>query len=250
MQTGPEYGSRVKTGSRLSFFAVISLAAPCALAALAMPSCGGDGFTSREESLGGGGGESSAGASSGGRSNSEAGDGNAPGESGSGGVEVGGTSGQGQAGDGSGGVNSGGSPEATGGMSGTTQGGTGGGGTGGETGGGGGSPATGVKAFDDFVASAEGWTVTGDDTTKTVKYSSTGGKPNGSISAEEATTGTLFFTAPQKYLGNVSAYYGGQFRFDLKAGPTNGDFFAYADVELTSNLVTLAYDCTPNPTTA
>ena len=38
--------------------------------------------------------------------------------------------------------------------------------------------------------------------------------------------------------------------FDLKAAATTGDFFAYADVELTSNLTTLAYDCTPNPTTS
>jgi hypothetical protein len=100
------------------------------------------------------------------------------------------------------------------------------------------------------VASAEGWTVTGDDVTKTVTYSSTGGKPNGSISATEATTGTMFFTAPSKYLGDASAYYGGELRFDLKTAVTEGAFFAYADVELTSNGTTLAYDCTPNPTTA
>ena len=39
-------------------------------------------------------------------------------------------------------------------------------------------------------------------------------------------------------------------RFDLKAAATTGEFFEYADVELTSNLTTLAYDCTPNPTTS
>jgi hypothetical protein len=212
--------------------------------ALSLSSCGGADFNAEEGSAGRGG-EPSAGANGGGRDNGAAGHVNEAGEAGDGGrAGEGGQAGQGNQGESgadSGGAPAGGTSNMTGGSGGSAQGGSAGSA---------GASATAIKAFDDFVVSAEGWSVTGDDTTKTVTYSSTGGKPNGSISAVEATSGTMFFTAPSKYLGDASAYYGGELRFDLKAAVTEGEFFAYADVELTSNQTTLAYDCTPNPTTA
>lgn len=234
--------------------------AACLLGALCLPACGGSSFTADNPSAGSGGEPGSAGSGTGGRGSGASGTGTGVGDSGAagalgtagdGGDGAGGDGGNdgdggdgnsGRSGSGSGGsANTSGAPNATGGSAGAAQAGSAGAA---------GAPVKGVKAFDDFAASAEGWTVTGDDGTKTVKYSSTGGNLNGSVSAEETSTGTMFFTAPSKYLGNGSAYYGGELRFDLKAAASTGEFFSYADVELTSNLTTLAYDCTPNPTTA
>jgi len=244
-------------------------AVACGLGALVLSACG-EGFTASNGAAGGGGDDgsgaraSSGGTSSGGDAHGMAGDAddvggaesNGSGGNGGGSGDEGGRD-SGEAGDGNRDVDAGGAPIAAGGSGGAYAGGGGGGAAGGAAGAGNagqagsaGGPAVGVKAFDDFVASAEGWSITGDDMIKTVKYSSTGGRPNGSISATEGSTGTLFFTAPSKYLGDASAYYGGELRFDLKADATMGTFFAYADVELTSNQTTLAYDCTPDATTA
>lgn len=228
----------------------------CGIAALVLPACGdafsanngsGDGGSDARPNLG-----SIAGYPQGMGSDTKdvggAGGDDGAGEGGTDGRESGRSSGE--AGDSSGDVAAGGARNEAGGGGAQA---TGGGGAapGGDagSGGSGGTAALGVKAFDDFVASAEGWTITGDDLVKTVKYSSTGGRTNGSISATEGSTGVLFFTAPKKYLGDASAYYGGELRFDLKADANMGTPFAYADVELTSNQVTLAYDCTPDPTT-
>lgn len=104
-----------------------------------------------------------------------------------------------------------------------------------------------VKAFDDFVASAEGWTITGDDVTKVPKYSSTGGNPNGQINATDGGTGVYFFTAPKKYQGDLSGFYGGELHYDIKLSVAT-PIFEYADIELTGgNGVTLAYDYPTNP---
>lgn len=249
-----EYGRAVKTRLAIQWSGLRWLVvARCVLGAFGPSSCGGSHFSVDYDSAGAGS-EPNAGASNGGRpGDGEAGSGASVDEAGAAGATA--AAGRGDAGDtGDGGHGA----EAHGGDSGASNGGesagagTTAGGASGAAGGGGsaGAPASELKAFDDFVVSAEGWTVTGDDTTKTVKYSSTGGNPNGSISAEDLTTGTLFFTAPKKYLGDVSVYYGGELRFDLKAAATTGEFFAYADVELTSNQTTIVYDCTPNPTTS
>ena len=223
--------------SSLRRFVMVLGAASCG--AVALTSCSGTDFTSGASTAGTGGGNEVGAGESGEANGGSAGEPSmtTPSDAGS----------SGDQGDAGSDPASGGSP--TGGTGGTTN----GGGAAGSTSGGahGGSVGTGgaastVKAFDDFVASAEGWTVTGDDTTKVPVYSSTGGHPNGQISAADATAGVLFFTAPKKYLGDVSAFYGGELRFDLKVTTTT-KFFAYADVELTSNLLTLAYDCTVNP---
>lgn len=204
--------------------------------------CGSD-FTSESGSSGGTGGSSEGGeagqADVGGAAGS-AGESGEPGDAGSagsaglsqGGAESGGSGGLGVAG-----------AVALGGSGGS-------GGLTASAGAGGGSPIPSVKAFDDFVGSAEGWTITGDDVTKVPKYSSTGGNPNGQINATDGSTGVFFFTAPKKYVGNLSTYYGGELRFDLKISVV-ATYFEYADVELTgTNGVTLAYNYPTNPTTA
>lgn len=122
---------------------------------------------------------------------------------------------------------------------------------GGPNGGSGGQPVISpFKAFDDFVASAQGWTITGDVSAESPAiYSGGGGNPDGSISWVDGGGSYWYFTAPAKYLGDDSAFYGGILRFDLKV--TAITMLGEApDVLLTSDTLTLAYDCTPDPTTS
>jgi hypothetical protein len=208
-------------------------------AALVFGACSSHQFTA-DQSTGGDandGGSSSGGAAgqtSGGTGNagqagepeSEAGASNA--EGGAAGAAIG-AGGDSNAGSGSGGKPSGGSPN----------------------GGSGGQPVISpFKAFDDFVASAEGWTVTGDVSAESpALYSGGGGNPDGSISWVDGGGSYWYFTAPAKYLGNDSAFYGGILRFDLKVTAITSLGEA-PDVLLTSDTLTLAYDCTPDPTTS
>jgi hypothetical protein len=148
----------------------------------------------------------------------------------------------------SGGGAAGASPSPAGGEP-STSGGSGGGSSneGGGGGGGGGAPLI-LKAFDDFVVSAEGWTITGDPSVTAVTYTVNGGHPDGTISSSDTGTGTWFFTAPSKYLGDASALAGGVLRFDLKVTPTDNPY-EQTDVQLTSGALTLVYDCSPEPGT-
>jgi hypothetical protein len=112
-----------------------------------------------------------------------------------------------------------------------------------------GMPSVLAKASSDFVASGEGWTISGDPITTTPAYAVTGGNPDGVISASDGGTGVWFFTAPAKYHGNCSAFAGGILRFDLKVTAITTSF-AYADVQLTTDGLTLAYDIPADPTTS
>jgi hypothetical protein len=116
--------------------------------------------------------------------------------------------------------------------------------------GGAGQPAVdSFKAFDDFVESGAGWAVTGDVAAESpALYSGGGGNPNGAIYWIDGGGSGWYFVAPAKYLGNDSAFYGGVLRFDLKVTAITS-LYTNSDVELTSDTLTLVYDCTPNPTT-
>lgn len=105
------------------------------------------------------------------------------------------------------------------------------------------------KAWDDFVVSAEGWTISGDDVNKVPTHSATDGHPNGQINVSDGSDGVFFFTAPSRYLGNLSAYYEGVLRFDIKIGAIT-TALPYDDVQLTGAGLTIAYDCTPDPKTS
>jgi hypothetical protein len=147
----------------------------------------------------------------------------------------------------------GGSASGSGGGGGGAGGGTAGasagaGGKGG-SGGGGGSPTIGAKAFSDFVASAEGWTITGDPTVTVPLHSVTGGNLDGMINASDTGTGVWFFTAPAKFYGDISAFAGGVLRYDLKVTAIDVPF-DYADVQLTTTGLTLVYDLPAAPTTS
>ena len=196
-------------------------------------SAGGDandgGSSSGGETGQSGGGSGNAG--QGGEPQSEAGASN--GEGGAAGADIG-AGGDSNAGSPSGGSPSGGSPSG-----------------GGPNGGSGGQPVISpFKAFDDFVASAQGWTITGDVSAESpALYSGGGGNPDGAISWVDGGGSYWYFTAPAKYLGDDSAFYGGILRFDLKVTAITMVGEA-PDVLLTSDTLTLAYDCTPDPTTS
>lgn len=93
----------------------------------------------------------------------------------------------------------------------------------------------------DFATNADGWTSTQSLGTA-VNYTTTGGNPNGYISAQTPGSivlgaGTLwipyFLEAPAKFEGNKSAYYGGGISLDLSQ-TTTGTPTQYAAVVLTT----------------
>jgi hypothetical protein len=111
-----------------------------------------------------------------------------------------------------------------------------------------------VKAYDDFVESAEGWTVAGDPVLATATFvvdGGTNGKNDGSISFTDGGTPTWYFVAPEKYHGDASALLGGVLRFDLKITLAD-DPFGNPDVQLTNGplALTVSYDCSPDPGTS
>ncbi len=86
--------------------------------------------------------------------------------------------------------------------------------------------------------------------TNTVTYRTTGGNPTGHISFKDRNilpATTIYFVAPQKFLGNKSWAYNNTLTFDLKI--ETGTFFYEDDVILEGNGITLALDL-PNPTNA
>ena len=85
--------------------------------------------------------------------------------------------------------------------------------------------------------------------TNAVAYRTTGGNPTGHISFKDRNilpATTIYFVAPQKFLGNKSWAYNNTLTFDLKI--ETGTFFYEDDVILEGSGITLALDL-PNPTT-
>jgi len=219
-------------------------------AALALGACSSNQFTADQSA----GGDANDGGSSSGGETGQSGGGTANGgQAGEPQSEAGASNGEGGAAGadiGAGGDSNGGSPSGGSSSGGGPSGGRGGSPSGGNGGNGGGSVISPFKAFDDFVASAAGWTITGDVSAESpADYSGGGGNPDGSISWVDGGGSYWYFTAPAKYLGDDSAFYGGILRFDLKVTAITmlGDA---PDVLLTSDTLTLAYDCTPEPTTS
>jgi hypothetical protein len=228
---------------------LLLLGAVCSLATWPLACDGGD-----DDSGGAGraGGAGSAGLSGkGGSGAGTAGDGGKSGNgtaanAGKGGTSHAGTGGGGQAGSAAG-------EAGEGGVAGTPEnaGAAGLGGAIGEAGNGVGGEGDQPKATSGFDASAEGWTITGDAQASSVEpeYSGVGGNPDGLISAQDDVTGgTWYFTAPSKYLGDASRFYGTKLEFDVKVTEITSPFAA-PDVLLVGGGITAAYDCTPDPGT-
>jgi len=106
------------------------------------------------------------------------------------------------------------------------------------------------KAVSGFDADADGWEITGDAQTQSVKadYNGTGGNPGGLISAKDDVAGGVwFFVAPSKYLGNNTDIAGKLLKYDLKVDATPSQPFDDVDVKLVGGGVTLVYDTPENP---
>jgi hypothetical protein len=78
-------------------------------------------------------------------------------------------------------------------------------------------------------------------------YHATGGNPGGYLNALDIQDGlTWYWVAPGKFLGNVSAAYGGTLTFDLREHGTATQY-GDSDVTLTGGGITLAFDTPNNP---
>ena len=115
---------------------------------------------------------------------------------------------------------------------------------------GGGSTLQG-KASSGFVTDVDGWVISGDAQSTSVKpdFSGTGGNPDGLISAKDDVTGGVwYFVAPAKYLGDNSSIAGKALKFDLKVDKVPTNPFNDIDVKLIGGGVTLVFDTPNNPT--
>ncbi|MBS1557950.1 MAG: VCBS repeat-containing protein [Bacteroidetes bacterium] len=103
----------------------------------------------------------------------------------------------------------------------------------------------------DFSMNADGWTAP-NAAGGILNYVATGGNPTGYVSATGYNSGVMFpvpiyfyFTAPAKFLGNVSSLYNHTITFDLQEG-TNQTLVSLADVILSNGTTTLYYFSLPS----
>ena len=76
-----------------------------------------------------------------------------------------------------------------------------------------------------------------------VDWSATGGNPAGFISRTDIASNWLMFSAPAKFLGDLSAFYGGTLAYDLRDSPIGTT--VYPGVVLVGGSATLFYDTAP-----
>jgi hypothetical protein len=99
-----------------------------------------------------------------------------------------------------------------------------------------------------FDSNLDGWQANEDFTN--LVFLSTGGNPGGYAQASDQHKGdTWHWVAPPKYLGNISAAYGGWLQFDLKQSETNAQS-SFEDLILIGSGVTLAFNTATNPGTS
>jgi alkaline phosphatase D len=102
-----------------------------------------------------------------------------------------------------------------------------------------GTPAPVTSTFD---TDADGWVTLNDGS---LSYVATGGNPGGHLFASDLGQGSWwYFQAPNKYIGDKSAYIGGTLSFDAKqSGGAFNDAPTYGDIVLLgTNGVALAYN--------
>lgn len=100
-----------------------------------------------------------------------------------------------------------------------------------------------------FDTGAEGWSAldqTGHDYTSS--WQNTGGDPDGFLQGTETTPngGTGYFIAPSKFLGNLSAYAGGNLTYDFKV-IQGSDYFSDADVIISNGANSVSWTPNINP---
>lgn len=103
-----------------------------------------------------------------------------------------------------------------------------------------------------FEQNDEGWTVVGDaqESSSNPNYESTSGNPDGYIWADDnATGGTWYWSAPEKFLGNRISSYKEKITFSLKQSSVNNQF-DNDDIILFSNDKKIVFNTLNNPDTS
>ncbi|MGD9861712.1 MAG: laminin B domain-containing protein [Pseudodonghicola sp.] len=95
-----------------------------------------------------------------------------------------------------------------------------------------------------FTTDLEGWTAT--NSTQTFDVSE--GDPAGSLRGTEGGSGVWYFAAPDAFLGDMSAYYGGSINFEMKQDIATSQFDD-VDIILTGAGLKLVLDMGNNPGT-
>lgn len=96
--------------------------------------------------------------------------------------------------------------------------------------------------FESADSGLEGWTVVGDPASGYPRHVATGGNPGGFARTVDGGRGaTMYWSAPGKFLGDKSAYYGGILGFDLRQSAVDRQFNA-VEVELTGGGLRLTLD--------
>ncbi len=99
-----------------------------------------------------------------------------------------------------------------------------------------------------FNTDSEGWAIVGDGGGLVQPvYNTAGGNPGGFISSKDEGTGaTWYFSAPNKFLGNKSWFYGQNLRFDLKQNRTDQQFND-DDIIIEGNGILMFFKTSENP---
>lgn len=112
----------------------------------------------------------------------------------------------------------------------------------------------GIVASSSFDSGTDGWSIIDlfdngpyDQTKGTydVTYDPTSGNPGGCISGTDPSSNTFFFKAPETFLGDKSAAYGGELIYNMMS--LGGSYFDSADVVLIGAGHVLAYNIAYNP---
>jgi hypothetical protein len=99
-----------------------------------------------------------------------------------------------------------------------------------------------------FTTGLEGWSVLGDAASGSPHWVSSGGNPGGYAEAVDAAAGDdVLWNAPAKFLGDLSAYYGGTLRFDREV--TSAGYTPDHDVWLTGPAGTVRWKLATKPGT-
>jgi gliding motility-associated-like protein len=103
-----------------------------------------------------------------------------------------------------------------------------------------------------FTLDTEGWLVLGNaaGVSQQATYHTTGGNPSGYISSTDQGSDTWYFSAPAKFLGNKSWFYGKNLKFDLKQTFVQNNAFNDDDIVLEgTNGIILLFNTPTDPKT-
>ena len=107
------------------------------------------------------------------------------------------------------------------------------------------------QSYSNFDTDYEGWRIQGDAQggSGMPDYHPSGGHPGGYLSAtDDVAGGTWYWQAPGKYLGDISASYGQNLKFDLKQSGLNNQYDNY-DLILQGTSFNLVFNTPNNPDT-